>query len=136
MGLTLTHVADSVGVSIGTLISRVDADSDRSARARQARARTARMWDEKATTTIELAADQFELAKAKEMAHHYRRRASKVAPREYGERVVQEVVGVNDGPVKSEVALVGLEELRKVFAAQKAKGLSRRGSSVAVYDCH
>jgi hypothetical protein len=44
---------------------------------------------------------------------------SKLAPKKYGERVQQVVSGPDDGPVKSEVALTGLDELRAVFAAKK-----------------
>jgi hypothetical protein len=33
------------------------------------------------------ASDAFELAKAKELAHHYRWRASKIAPKLYGDRL-------------------------------------------------
>ena len=54
---------------------------------REAKARSARLWDDKANEGIEGASDPVEHAKAKEMAHHYRWRASKVAPRECGEKV-------------------------------------------------
>ncbi len=80
-------IATQVGVSQGSLISWIGATAERSARAREARAQTAQMWDDKATQAVEDAQDQFELAKAKELAHHYRWRASKIAPREYGDKV-------------------------------------------------
>lgn len=84
---TLTAIAEDLGISIGTLLTWIEANPERSARAREARARTARLWDEKATKVIEDAADPFELAKAKELSHHYRWRASKIAPRDYGDKL-------------------------------------------------
>lgn len=98
-GKTMTEIAIAAGVAFGSLHTWLDADPERSARAREARRRTARLWDEKATATIEAATDTFQLAKAKEMAHHYRWRASKIAPREYGDKLA---VGGDDemGPVK------------------------------------
>ena len=87
-GSTLTAVAEKVGVSIGTLIVWLEADPERSACAREARTRSARMWDELALTEIRLAGDPFELARARESAQHLRWRASKIAPKEYGEKIV------------------------------------------------
>lgn len=105
---TLTEIARDVGVSLGSLWVWLDGDLDRSARAREARAKTAAIWDDEATRVIEQAGDQFELAKAKELAHHYRWRASKIAPREYGDKVQNEHTGANGGAieVKSTVTLV------------------------------
>lgn len=93
---TLTAIAQELDVSIGTLLTWVEAVPERSARAREARARTARIWDEKATKVIEDAKDPFELSKAKELAHHYRWRASKIAPRDYGDKVA--IGGADDLP--------------------------------------
>ena len=86
-GKSLTAIGAEIGVPIGFFVAWLEATPDRSARVREARARSARLWDDKATQGIEGAKDQFELAKAKEMAHHYRWRASKIAPREYGEKL-------------------------------------------------
>ena len=49
-------------------------------------AATAELWDQVAVEGIERATDTFELAKAKEIAHHYRWRASKIAPKLYGDK--------------------------------------------------
>lgn len=86
-GRAMTLLADDVGVSFGSLSNWLNADPKRSARARDARASAARMWDDMATARIEAAPDAFGLAKAKELAHHYRWRASKIAPREYGDKL-------------------------------------------------
>lgn len=86
-GTTMTALAAEIGVSIGMLCTWVAADPERSARAREARIHAARVWDEKALITLESACDPFELARAKEMAQHYRWRASKTAPRDYGDKL-------------------------------------------------
>lgn len=62
-------------------------DRDRSARGRGARTYAAVLWDERAIEVLERAANSLELAKARELAHHYRWRASKVAPKMYGDKV-------------------------------------------------
>ena len=98
-GKTMTNIASAAGVSFGSLQAWLDADPERSARAREARRRAARLWDEKAEAAILSAADPFELARAKDLAHHYRWRASKIAPREYGDKLA--VGGDEDmGPIK------------------------------------
>lgn len=86
-GQTLTGVAAVLGVSIGSLLTWCDAATERSARVREARASAARLWDEKAESGIQAADEPFKLAKAKELAYHYRWRASKASPREYGDKL-------------------------------------------------
>ena len=107
-GSSLTDLARGICVSKGVLLTWIAADPDRSARAREARTHAARLWDEKAIEVIELAGDPFELSRAKELAHHYRWRASKTAPREYGEKIQAEHTGANGGAieVRSTVRLV------------------------------
>ena len=92
-------IAEDLGVSPGSLVAWIAADPERSARVREARAQTALMWDDKATHVIEEAKDQFELAKAKELAHHYRWRAAKIAPKEYGDKVDLNHGGQDGNPV-------------------------------------
>lgn len=86
-GLSLTAIARTQGVSIGSLLTWCEADPERSARVREARTLMARYWDERAEAVIAEAADDFELKKAKELAHHYRWRGSKIAPKEYGDKM-------------------------------------------------
>lgn len=97
---SLTVIAAFYGISTGRLVTWIEADPERSVRAREARTLTAQMWDEKAQDGIDLATDPFELAKAKEMAHHFRWRASKIAPKTYGDKVQQEITGADGGPIK------------------------------------
>lgn len=87
---SMTTIAEEVGVSVGSLLTWIESDPDRSARARASRIATALLWEERAQSGIEDAPDQFALAKAKELAHHFRWRASKIAPKDYGDK--QEVV--------------------------------------------
>lgn len=86
-GESMTAIAQNVGVAFGSLSAWLAADGERSARARDARQATARHWDEKAEAEIAAAIDPFSLSRAKELAHHYRWRASKIAPREYGDKL-------------------------------------------------
>lgn len=84
---TLTQIARKVGVSLWTLLAWLNADASRSARARETRAGMAKHWDEQAEAEIRKAKDPLALAKARELAHHFRWRASKIAPAEYGEKI-------------------------------------------------
>jgi hypothetical protein len=83
---TLTQIAEDAGVSIGSLSAWLDADPERSARAREVRRAMARVWDEAAESELRQAGDPFELSRAKELAQHFRWRAKAAAPKEYGDR--------------------------------------------------
>ena len=94
-GEMLTAIAVSLGVDRANFNAWLKADKLRSARAHDARVSASAAWDEKAEQGIADAADPFELSKAKEMAHHYRWRASKIAPKVYGDKLdVTATVGV------------------------------------------
>jgi transposase len=108
-GDSMTAIAAQIGVHISTLIEWSEGDAQRSARMREARQRSARIWDERAEHVITLAGDPFELSKAKELAHHYRWRAKAIAPREYGDKVTQEHTGAGGGPIA--IAAVDLKNL-------------------------
>lgn len=86
-GKGLREIAAEAGASAGSLLTWIEADAERSARVRETRASMARVWDEMAEEGIRQASDDLGLRKAKELAHHFRWRASKVAPREYGDRI-------------------------------------------------
>jgi len=86
-GTTLTDISKSLDVVLGSLLAWCEAEPERSARVRESRTKAARLWDEKAAERIDSAKNPFELAKAKELAFHYRWRASKTAPKEYGEKL-------------------------------------------------
>jgi hypothetical protein len=97
-GETLTSIAKSVGCTAGQIVTWVAKDEERLARTREARAHAAKLWDEKAERAIEDASDPFELSRAKELAHHYRWRASKAAPKDYGDK--QQIVGDASAPLQ------------------------------------
>lgn len=97
---TMTEIAAAIGVTVGQLSTWIAADVEHSARVREARTVAARYWDERSEKEILSASDPFELARAKELAHHYRWRAAKIAPKEYGDKVTQEHTGANGGPAQ------------------------------------
>ena len=99
-GVTMTLIAAEIGVTVGKLSQWIASDEEHSARAREARIHAARIWDEKALDVIEQAADPFELQRARELAQHYRWRASKTAPKDYGDKIQAEHTGPNGGPAQ------------------------------------
>lgn len=110
-GKSLTQISKDVGVNIAALIRWIENDPQRSALVREARVRSAKIWDEKAEAVIAAAPDKFELERARELAHHYRWRAKAIAPREYGDKVQQEVTGKDGGPIAlAAVDLRGLKD--------------------------
>jgi DNA-binding transcriptional regulator YdaS (Cro superfamily) len=86
-GESQTAIAESLGVGVATLSRWIAADPERSARVREARIAAARTFDEMAEAELRKATDPFGLAKARELASHYRWKASKSNPREYGEKI-------------------------------------------------
>lgn len=86
-GETISAIAKELGTFHSHISAWLGENQYRSARANVARAKSARYWDDRAQTMIEEASDAFELAKAKELAHHFRWRASKIAPSDYGDRL-------------------------------------------------
>lgn len=92
-GSSMTALAADLGVSFGTLSNWIAAEDERSARVREVRRETARLWDEKAESDIRAATDPFELSRAKELAFHYRWRSSKIAPADYGDKTAVEHSG-------------------------------------------
>jgi len=104
-GMTHTAIAAKAGVSHGNLSEWLAADPDRSARAREARTHAARVWDEKALEAIEQAEDPFQLQRARELAQHYRWRASKTAPKEYGDKITNEHTGADGGAINHSITI-------------------------------
>ena len=122
-GETLTGIAAQVGVHVSSLLTWGEADPQRSARMREARHLAGRIWDEKAEMGILLAADPFELSRAKELAHHYRWRAKAVAPKEYGDKVTTEHTGKDGGPIA--LAAIDLKGMSDAELAQMQALLSK-----------
>jgi hypothetical protein len=86
-GQTMKDIAAQVGVSRGGLVHWLAADPDRSAQAREANMVSAAAFDDMAETAIMGATDALSLAKAKELAQHYRWRASKRDVQGFGDKV-------------------------------------------------
>lgn len=86
-GQTYTAICASVGVSMGAFLAWLAADMERSQRARDSRIISAQAIDEQAQEAIRSAKDQFDLQKARELAVHLRWKASKIAPRDYGDKL-------------------------------------------------
>ena len=86
-GESIAQIAAGIDCNRAMLWRWIEADEERSARCARARQRAAAAWDEMAEAGISNAKDPFELSQAKEMAHHYRWRASKIAPKVYGEKL-------------------------------------------------
>lgn len=98
-GTSMNQIARTLGVGIGRLFDWIDSDPTRAARVRTARAQSAKFWDEKAEEELRKATDPLEFSKARELAHHFRWRAKMVAPKEYGDKIVQEHTGAGGGPI-------------------------------------
>ena len=94
-GTPLKTIAASAKVSIGALLHWIEADPDRSARVDTARRLTAKMWDEKAEEVLR--DKTIDIARSRELAHHYRWRSSKISP-SYGDRVQQQALDKHGNP--------------------------------------
>lgn len=99
-GASLTTLGAEIGVSRVTLHDWLHANPERSARARQARQRSAEAFEECAEQEIRAASDPFKLAKAKELAHHFRWAARVRSPATHGEKL--EIAGNKEAPLKVE----------------------------------
>lgn len=100
-GQSLTKIALAYGLGRTTLTDWVARDPDRSARVREARVASGEASADMAEQVLEAADTPFELAKARELASHYRWRASKTTPATYGDRVQ---VDTQRGPLTVEEA--------------------------------
>jgi transposase-like protein len=86
-------IAREHDVSIGSLFAWINGTSERSHACANARELASYSEDELALDDIELATNQFDLAKAREMAIHRRWRAKILNPRKYGDKVALEHSG-------------------------------------------
>jgi hypothetical protein len=81
------EICRAMGIAISSLVDWIAADEERQRRVKEARQWAARAYDEEAEQQIRDASEPFELARAKELAHHLRWKATKVAPKDYGDKV-------------------------------------------------
>ena len=86
-GESQRSIAKSLDVEAGHFVQWVAADIQRSAKVREARSNSAVLWDERAEEVLnDMAESPMGIAKARELAHHYRWRAKAHNPRDFGER--------------------------------------------------
>lgn len=96
---TITAICAEVGVATASYFRWLDAEPGRLERINVVRRQVAQLWEERAETVVREAKTAFELQKARDLAHHYRWRASKIAPRQYGDKVQQEITGAGGAPL-------------------------------------
>jgi hypothetical protein len=92
-GITITTIAKSLDVQVSTLLEYLKNDPARSARADSARRESAKVVVDNAEDLLHNATDKFTLYKSNLLAHHMRWKASKIAPREFGDKVEVENSG-------------------------------------------
>lgn len=90
-GMPHRVIAKAAGVPVSSLWSWMNSTPERRQACARARQRAAQSMDEMAEQVLMEARDPFELAKAKELAVHYRWRAKVMNPKGYGDRVDVEV---------------------------------------------
>ncbi len=86
-GNTRSAICKKLGITRASLIRWIALDSERQARVREAHIDAAQAYDEMAEEALKSARGKDALARARDLAHHYRWRASKANPREYGEKL-------------------------------------------------
>lgn len=96
---SLSEIAQEAGVALSTLTRWVASDLERSARVREARRLAAEAWVERAEQVVSVAKNGFELQRARELAHHYRWKASKINP-QFNDKVIQEHTGPGGGALQ------------------------------------
>jgi hypothetical protein len=82
-GKMLTEIADEWGLSCTAMLNWIASEDDRSARAREARSMAGHSWDRMAVrelSDLPPEATPAQIARARELASHYRWRASKISP--------------------------------------------------------
>lgn len=94
-GKSITEIAKRLNVNRMTIIE-VSAKPDYSARVREARINAADKFAEMAEevlSKLKPKSTMIEMQKARELASHYRWKASKLAPKRYGDKIEQEITG-------------------------------------------
>lgn len=119
-GETQTAICKSLKVTKGSLSRWISLDAERQARVREARIEAAQAFDDLAEDAIKKARGKDGIAKARELAHHYRWRASKANPREYGEKLqvdqTSTIINLSDEEIARRA-----ENIRDELAAQRLR---------------
>lgn len=127
-GETQTSICKDLGITYGVLLRWIAADSERSARLRDARIQAAHAYTDEAKDLIDKARTAFELAKAREMGFHLRWQASKANPRDFGDKLQVDqtvnVINLSDEEIDRRAAAL---EARLIEAAKLPPGLPGGG---------
>lgn len=100
-GKSQRQICKEIGICKWDLARWLADEEGRSARARDAMAVSAAHWDEEAEIEIrKMRNTPGSIAKARELAQHFRWRAKNYAPKTYGDKVATEVTGKDGGPVQ------------------------------------
>lgn len=117
-GKTYIAIARDIGVSKASLVHWLASDPDRAARARAARELSSQTFDEMSEDVLR--DNTLDPAIRRELASHYRWRASKIAPREYGDKLQidqkTEIINLSS----DEIARQRAEIQRRIEAAKAA----------------
>jgi hypothetical protein len=130
-GDMLTEVALEWGVTLSRLRRWIAAEPTRAAAVVAARRISAATYDEKAEKAIKDAKDDLELKRAKELAHHYRWKASKMDPGQYGEKL--EVGAPGDFSKTTDDELIGKLDALIPGAAAFAQRVLAGGGGESVH---
>lgn len=118
-GRSLTWIAKEAGVSIGSLLTWLSTEPERSARVDAARRAASWVYEEQALQGLLDATDPFSLTKARDVAHHLRWKASKIHPQRFGDKVQAEVNTTLSGSlqVKADLTLSPAEAYERLLRA-------------------
>lgn len=112
-GLSLAQIAGKCGVFPGEVLRLVKGNKELAEAVAEARKHSAWLWDERAEAVLKQAKDKEQLMKAKELANHYRWRASKLNRETYGDKVDTTVSATLPQLVDHDLArkMIGLVQL-------------------------
>jgi len=118
-GATLIQLSTEIGVGRSILDYWLRADPRRFARAREQRKQSSEAFEELAFNEITTAKTPLELAKAREMAHHYRWAAAVRSPATHGTKV--EIAGNAERPLVDDATRAARAAQLLALAKQRAE---------------
>lgn len=116
-GMMLSQICDEIGINLENLTTWLAVDKNRATKVRDARALAAVVYEEMAFKAIVEAKNDFKLAKAREIASHLRWKASKVNPRDYGDKSQLDISDTRAPMTQSQVD----DKLAELVKKAKAK---------------
>ena len=112
-GSMLVQVAEAADTPPGALLQWYSKDPDRRTAVLEARRMAAALWDESAEHVVHGASTWFQLEQAKQLASHYRWRASKIDVQGYGDK---QSIEMNVKPLPMEEVDAKLQQLAGFWA--------------------